>query len=310
MPAAAEPRPDSPLKESVPYQVSIGWRELSGPATLTLRDGVYHLKAKVGFIGAGLFARTTPKLVQKAAHLSEPPPKERFVKGETSFENVPAVRQRLTELTTEIGTYYETPFFKLELEPVFLDEKKLLSDEDRLEKNYGIYQSRLFDAMARYVTTSPEAVPILVPAIPNQQIITPTIWDLDAPTVLLAHEVGHLLGTHTEGYELEDYPANGLMNDELVFRELAKEGLKPVFLRSDFNEIMRALLERAKPKIAKGKIMKAFSPTSEIYANDSAENYWQLTQEGRLEWAREKVRRFKLSSDCGPSWQKVGSEKG
>jgi hypothetical protein len=94
------------------------------------------------------------------------------------------------------------------------------------------------------IKTKPENwVVVLAPAVPNGTVVTPNLWDIQAQPLLLAHEVGHLLGTITEGYLYKDYPPAGLMSDEVIFDTLAKakrSDCKVRFLKSDLAEALKS----------------------------------------------------------------------
>lgn len=289
----------TPLVEGKTYRYPLGWRSLFGSGELVYSQGVYHLKAKLLFVGAGTYFRTNAAEVQKHGLLRVAPPAKYFEKPFYSFADAPAfLKDRLNIILRTVESVFDTPFFKLKIEPVFIDERQILPPESINELSYNAYQSDLFSAINQLYSDpsgkNARAAVIYLNAIPNSQVATPTIWDLYSNPLLFAHEFAHLMGTHSEGYELEAYPANGVMNGEAdfdAFLKLAPKGMKISFLRSDFNEAMQRMLRRAEPPLDKESIDTFFTETTVDLYNESAyEDYWQWSPEKRRQEAETKVK--------------------
>ncbi len=269
------------FKEGVTYPVWVGHRSIGGTAKLTKREGVYHLEMPVTFVGGIAFGTGNPKL--SAAGGLPPLSKSYFSSGAKGIEQSPALKKRITEVAEQVEQLLSTDKFKLKIQPKFLaDERPMLqttdllkpADRKKLLKEKGPaavaeYETRgLVTALSNGASSQNARfkgnLPIIVTPLPDPNFITPTLWDVGTNPALLAHEVGHLIGIENEGFQLNGYPLDGIMNDETAFLALERvsPGTKPKLTDSDFNEMMQSLAGRVQtdpkpdPKVAQ----REFSP--------------------------------------------------
>jgi hypothetical protein len=176
-----------------------------------------------------------------------------------------------------ISQRFDTGFSGLNINPVFVDELKLLTENHLVTKaqiekmSYNEYLLLLNKAAKLISTDSIKnlngSIPVIVAAIPNPNFATPTEWDPFYPADVYAHEFGHILGINSEGYELEGYPFHGVMNGGEMFKRLTDLGLhdKIKVQKSDLNEIFIdgfGSPRKWTPEINANDVQKAYSPTT------------------------------------------------
>lgn len=279
--ATHAPKVGETFKEGQTYAVWVGHRSIGGTAQLTKRQGVYHLEMPVTFVGGLAFGKGSPKI---SAENGVPAMSQNYFKpGATGIEQIPALKQRIVAVAKEVEQMLSTDKFKLKIKPQFLaDETPLLQRSDLLtaearkkvlkEKGAAGLASQetrsLVTALSNGATSQAArykgSLPIVVTAVPDGRYLTPTLWDIGANPALIAHESGHLLGIQNEGFQLNGYPLDGIMNDETAFLALKKvsPGTKPKITESDFNEMMQSLAGQVRtgPKPDEKTAKKEFSP--------------------------------------------------
>jgi hypothetical protein len=253
------------LKPGEVVDFNVGAGDQVGIGKLRFEKGRYILQIKLGFIGAGLFGRTNPQEVQELVKIPMPS-QEFFKKNVTSFKQIPIVEEKINNIIRLIETQtHNTDFLAVEIATVLVDDADILNKSELRESNYNVYASSLYQKIPVWQKKHPDTVPIIMTATPSPYVATPTFWDPYSQPLLFAHEFSHLLGVSTEGYQLYDYPANGIMNDEITINGMKRMGFdsKIQMLRADFNE---AMVSRFRIKLSNAKLKKYFSPTSpEIY---------------------------------------------
>lgn len=296
-----------PIESGKAYSVPIGWRDLMGRGQLMYKDGVYYVHATIKIFGAGSFSYTTPEEVLEYSRLCELPPKAYFKTGATSFHNIPAISEKIAHITRTIESTLERNDFKLSIEVIFGDDSEVMNmaelKEDFNETNddysrYNLYMGNLFSGINekyRDCSTNNLATPIIIAAKSDPNVVTPNLWDIYSNPLLLAHEFVHLLGSHFEGYEYVDYPAQGIMNAEDTINALKQNmpNEKMKLLDADRNEVLASLLSGARPRVNESVIELAFpeaSHSSELYLESYPDGgYWCLSRDQRLAAAAKKV---------------------
>ena len=301
-----EVRVASAFREGVRYRSTFGFRSRFGVCHIERRGPVFHFHVPIRFIGALAFAAASPDLVR--AQGVKNPPRSYFKKDATSIADIPALRERIHHITKVIEETLRTDRLRVHITPIFPDERELvapsvLSAKDLEEVASGrpggatahnLALTKFIDVNGRLLEAGQrccsllEPLPICVLAAPDPDIITPTAWDPYANPWLLAHELAHCLGIHAEGYELADYPADGIMKDEAYFNALAARGLAPRLLPSDFNELMQSHVEKVTPAVDRRRAAREFrGATGEIFRESSG---WPtLSQEARSRRAARDV---------------------
>lgn len=292
---------EEPFTEGEVYTRNTGHRNLVGKLTLVRQNNHYQLRLPVVFIGAGLFSRTTPEKVKAFLMNDQQVPEAYFGTGEYNISSIPALKNILLNKLIEIEQRFKTDFCSLKIEPQFIDERTILSQESIDKLDYSPYLAGLNNAAEKFVQDNiknPDSpLPIIVLAIPSATVVTPTAWDPYTISELLAHETGHLIGINSEGYEYDDYPPNGLMNDEMSFN-LVKKFAPDVEIKiqdTDFNEIFVdswGIPRKWKPEVDEEQILQHFTRTNSIYADSARANYSALSQEKRQEIVQKAIERW------------------
>lgn len=278
------------LKPGEVIEYSVGWRDLIAKGEMRFDGGQYRLYVKLGFLGAGLFARTDVKTVQKVSQIENPNPKF-FVKGATSFDQIPAIKEKLKQFVALIERQtHSTPYFQVEIDLVMINDADVLSKEDLKERNYNVYSSMLYSRAHVWSKSHQDIVPVFVTALPSRRVVTPNLWDPYGNPLLYAHEFSHLIGVETEGYEYQDYPADGIMNDEGLFNAMIKLGLgsKIMLLRPDFNEMMT---NRLSSSVSTKVLRKYFSPLNEDILKEAIDRSAMEPDQIKA-FVEEKIRRY------------------
>jgi hypothetical protein len=273
----------------------------------------------VTFVGGIAFGTGNPKLSGESGLPQIP--KNYFSPEAKGIEQLPALKQRIGEVTKQVEQMLSTDKFKLKILPQFLaDERPLLQKSALLtpaarkrflkeEGAVGVARQEtrsMVNALSNGATSLNAlykgSLPIVVTPIPDASAIHPTLWDIGAKPELLAHETAHLLGIQNEGFELNGYPLDGIMNEENAFLALQRvaPGTKPKLTESDFNEMMQSLASQvqAGPKPDVKVAEREFSPIPfDAYPTpgNSPRLRWQnlspaerqrLTEEAVKEWKR------------------------
>jgi hypothetical protein len=299
------------LKEGVRYTSLFGFRSLFGVCHIEKRQGVYHFHVPIRFVGATPFASCSPEVVRAESGFDKAPAVY-FKKGATSIDQIPALKARVLEITKVIEATLRTDKCQIHIEPIFPDETKLIGKSTAMSEaelrdvakdlpgpsaavKLGMVRFRmangdLIDGINRHNNPRQPILIYVLPS-PNPNVITPTAWDPYANPLLLAHEFAHCLGVATEGYELKDYPADGLMKDECYMNALAAQKLAPRLLPTDFNELMLSHIDRLQPAIDKAKAEREFKKTSAMEYTQSS-GWWDLKPGDRHRIATEDVARL------------------
>ncbi|MBI5508977.1 MAG: hypothetical protein HY903_09505 [Deltaproteobacteria bacterium] len=282
-PATDKVERKSVFAEGVTYRSTFGFRHLFGACSIVKLGSVYHFEVPIRFVGALGFAAASPAMARKWGNVADAPSRY-FKAGATSIAQIPALKDRLLEIIATVEEALATDFCRVHLTPSFPDERTIadkswLQSEKQITRDLREAQVEPTAAAIRdsaykganmaliegiKAKTSP-ANPIIIQvlAVPNPTVITPTAWDPYSNPLLIAHEVAHCLGVDTEGYELADYPANGLMKDETGMTVLQQmTGKSPKLLRTDFNELMQKHAAKASPTVDGAAARREFKDTS------------------------------------------------
>lgn len=284
-----------------PYLTIVGANNIGGRMAMTKQGGRFSMKLCLAFYGAGLFSRIKPEQVQRLSALPEPPPRGYFGTKKFSFSEIPAAKARLEKLVEDIRGYFETEFSSLEIVPLFPSDRDVMASADLRERDMRMYNMFLRNSLTRELE-KPAAgcaqtpVPVIVEAAPDPFRGSPTAWDLYSKPWIFAHELAHILGVRKEGYELDGYPPDGLMNDEFAFHlvtELAPAA-RIALTQADLGEIL--ISDRWEPALKRTDIERQVGDTSGVQealkTGEDRMNYVGFPPEKKMELQRRAVLRW------------------
>jgi hypothetical protein len=279
------------------YSVSIGANNVGGKATITKRNGVYHLEVPLQICGATLFAVAKPE--QAIQNGFSNVDSTFFQAGAQSFDDIPALKRRILTMLKGIEKVFATPRCKLVIRPYFPRDADLT----------GSVHNELTNLCDGLKQGANDVMGIVIDPVPSPYRAAPMIWDAYSSPLIYAHELCHVFGVNTEGYLLDDYPIDGVMNDETANIFATKHGLEPRLLESDFNAIMRALMTwqgAGEPDMADAGLAE-FTPAHELYQRKTRANWWGMTSPQRTELLRA---RFDAASGKPQALSEYYSDRG
>ena len=303
--------------KSGPYPVNIGSNSFGGVASFSVNGEVLTLEVPLRLAGGLLFGKTSPAGVKEFGNLPAPPPTNFFKSDAQSIEDIPDLKQQILAILQEIEAIYKNKFFTLTFKPEFVkNESKFVNKNDIMfedasdlkqaaknrygsasklaveQVNYKQYEEALNIGLKK---GAQKKMTIVVTPVPDPAAVFPTSWVVYGDAYLLAHELGHILGIAEEGYMHDEYPSDGLMNDEAAYvisGEFNKDLALRKFYQVDLNSMFANLLNQPHLKALGVGQPSDQATISRIFKQQRGSNYYSLSYEKKRKVVTDAVKRF------------------